>query len=103
MRAKHPLREACIILVPVLFFSCTFAQTAEDRAGPIASALRDQDFGHALELLRPELHLEGGHHNAEGHNRVMGEGPTMAFSPKLLPAQFSRCFRSSRALPGQII
>ncbi len=55
MRAKHPLREACIILVPVLFFSCTFAQIAEDRAGPIASALRDQDFGHALELLRPEL------------------------------------------------
>jgi tetratricopeptide (TPR) repeat protein len=55
MRAKHPLREACIILVPVLFFSCTFAQTAEDRAGPIASALRDHDFGHALALLRPEL------------------------------------------------
>jgi len=55
MKAMRSVREACFILVPVLFFSYTFAQTAVDRAGPIASALRNQDFGEALELLRPAL------------------------------------------------
>jgi tetratricopeptide (TPR) repeat protein len=55
MTANRSLRGACLILVGFLFFSYAFAQTTQDQAAPIASALRNQDFGRALELLRPAL------------------------------------------------
>jgi cytochrome c-type biogenesis protein CcmH/NrfG len=55
MTAIRPIRKTCIILVPVLFLSCAHAQIAGDRIGPIASALRSQEFNKALDLLQTAL------------------------------------------------
>ncbi len=44
-----------IALVLALFPPSAPAQSAADRNGPIASALRDQDFDRALELIQPAL------------------------------------------------
>lgn len=55
MTAIRPIRKTCIILVPVLFLSCAHAQIAGDRIGPIASALRSQEFSKALDLLKAAL------------------------------------------------
>jgi tetratricopeptide (TPR) repeat protein len=51
----HSLRKSCVALFLSLFLSSTFAQTDKDRIAPIVSALRDQEFAKALELLRPAL------------------------------------------------
>lgn len=48
-------RTAFAILVPILLLSCVLAQTAGNRVDPIASALRNQEFDKALELLQPAL------------------------------------------------
>src|ERR1019366_4221753 len=55
MTAIRPIRKTCIILAPILFLSCTHAQIAGDRIGPIASALRSQEFSKALDLLQTAL------------------------------------------------
>lgn len=54
MTVIHPIRRICILLVPFLVLACVFSQTAGD-PDPIASALRNQEFEKALELLRPAL------------------------------------------------
>jgi tetratricopeptide (TPR) repeat protein len=50
-----PTRKASVIVVQILFCSIAFAQSASNRIGPIASALRDEEFAKALELLQPAL------------------------------------------------
>ncbi len=49
------MRKACVIVVSILLLSSALAQTAEDRINAIASAMESQEFGKALELLRPAL------------------------------------------------
>jgi len=56
-------RKLAVVLVPMLVFSIALAQTARDQVAPIASALRNQQFDQALELLRPALQRSPG--NAE--------------------------------------
>ena len=51
----RPIRKTCTVLLPILFLACALAQTGDDRVGPIASALRNQEFDKALELLHPAL------------------------------------------------
>jgi tetratricopeptide (TPR) repeat protein len=53
--AMYSLRKPCVALLPILFLSCAFAQTPGDRIVFIVSALREQEFAKALELLRPAL------------------------------------------------
>jgi len=55
MMAMHSLRKLCAALLPILCLSCAFAQTPGDRIALIVSALREQEFAKALELLRPAL------------------------------------------------
>jgi tetratricopeptide (TPR) repeat protein len=55
MTAVRPIRRTRIVLVPILFLSCTQAQIAADRIGPIASALQTQEFSRALDLLQSAL------------------------------------------------
>jgi tetratricopeptide (TPR) repeat protein len=50
-----PIRKASVIVVAILFCSIAFTQSAGDRIGAIASALRNQEFAKALELLQPAL------------------------------------------------
>ncbi len=56
-------RKTAVLLAPILFFSITLAQTTQDRIVSIASALRNQQFGQALELLHAALQQSPG--NAE--------------------------------------
>ena len=55
MNGILPIRKPSVILALVIFLSYGFGQTAEDRIGPITSALRNKEFERALELLRPAL------------------------------------------------
>ena len=55
MTAVRPILRTRIILVPILFLSCTHAQIAADRIGPIASAMRSGEFSKALDLLQTAL------------------------------------------------
>src|SRR5260370_35485953 len=55
MTELRPIRKACALVVPILVISCVLAQTAADRIGPIAGALRNEDSAKALELLQPAL------------------------------------------------
>ncbi len=50
-----PTRKASVIVVPILFCSIAFAQSASNRIAPIASALRNEEFAKALDLLQPAL------------------------------------------------
>lgn len=59
MRAIHPIRRICFLLASCLVLSYAFSQTAAD-PDPIASALRNQAFAQALELLRPALQQSPG-------------------------------------------
>src|SRR5438552_9176987 len=63
MTPVHTIRRAGICLAPLLFIAFVLAETAQDRVGPIASALRNQEFARALELLRSALQAYPG--NAE--------------------------------------
>lgn len=63
MTQMLPIRKTAVLLAPVLVLSIALAQTAQDRIGPIAAALRNQQFDQALELLRTALQQSPG--NAE--------------------------------------
>jgi tetratricopeptide (TPR) repeat protein len=63
MTTIHTIRRVDICLAPLLLIALVVAQTAQDRVGPIASALRNQEFARALELLRSALQAYPG--NAE--------------------------------------
>jgi len=55
-RRSSGITQPSVLLLSILFFLAhAFAQTAGDRIGPIVSALRDQEFAKAIELLRPAL------------------------------------------------
>src|SRR5271169_3035155 len=54
------IRKAAVLLVPILVLSATLAQTSQDRIAPIASALRNNEFDKALELLHPALQQSPG-------------------------------------------
>jgi tetratricopeptide (TPR) repeat protein len=60
MRAICPLRKACIILAPIFFLSWMHAQKIGDQVGPIASALRSEEFTKALDLVRAALKESSG-------------------------------------------
>jgi len=55
MTEWFPIRKARAVIVPILLLTLALAQTAGDRIGPIASALRNQEFDKALELLHLAL------------------------------------------------
>ncbi len=63
MTPIHAIRRVTILLTAVLFLAFALAQTAQDQVGPIASALRSQEFARALELLHSALQAYPG--NAE--------------------------------------
>jgi len=54
------IRKAFVVLVPIFLLSVVLAQTAQDQFVAIASALRNQQFDQALELLRPALQRSPG-------------------------------------------
>ena len=56
-------RKTAVLLTPVLILSLALAQTEQDRIAPIATALRNQQFDQALDLLRAALQQSPG--NAE--------------------------------------
>src|SRR5260370_28602873 len=60
MSGMLQIRKTFVILVSVLLLSYGFAQTAEDRVGPIASALQNKEFEQALALLRRALQASPG-------------------------------------------
>jgi tetratricopeptide (TPR) repeat protein len=62
MIVPHPIRWTCILPGLTLLLCCVFAQTGRD-PGPIAEALRNNEFEQALELLGPALQQSPG--NAE--------------------------------------
>lgn len=98
MNGKLPIRKTSIILASVLFLSYGFGQTAEDRIGPIASALQSKQFEKALELLRPALQrspgnaqlwsMQGVAHAGEGHKKeaLASFHNALKISPDYLPA-----------------
>jgi len=98
MAARRPIRNFCIILAPILFLSCALAQTAADRLGPIASALRNKEFEKALELLHPALEespenaqllaMQGVAYSGEGHTKeaLASFRSALTISPDYLPA-----------------
>jgi tetratricopeptide (TPR) repeat protein len=51
----RPAAKTSIFIVPVLLACWTIAQSGGDRTAPIVSALRNQEFDKALELLKPAL------------------------------------------------
>jgi len=57
------IRRISILLTPALLLAFALAQSAQDRVGPIASALRNHELARALELLRSALQAYPG--NAE--------------------------------------
>jgi len=63
MTLMHDIRRTTILFAPLFFLALVLAQTAQDRVGPIASALRNQEFARAIELLRSALQAYPG--NAE--------------------------------------
>jgi len=65
MTGRCTTRRTSRLLAPVLFFLLSgllsgAAQSAEDGLAPIASALQNQEFQKALELLRPALRASPG-------------------------------------------
>ena len=79
MMEMRLIRKTCTVLLPILFLACALAQTGDDRFDPIASALRNQEFGKALELLRPALResprnaqlwtMQGVAYSGQGHKK----------------------------------
>jgi tetratricopeptide (TPR) repeat protein len=57
------MRNLNFILIPVLFLGCAFAQNRDDQFRRIVSALGDNEFQQALDLLKPALEASPG--NAE--------------------------------------
>jgi len=55
MTDMRSIRKGCIILAPLVFLAFALAQTAEGPAGAVATALRNQEFDKALELLQTAL------------------------------------------------
>ena len=51
----RPVRNVLAIVAAVLIFSVALAQTGNDRVAPIVSALRNQEYREALNLLAPAL------------------------------------------------
>jgi tetratricopeptide (TPR) repeat protein len=98
MNGILPIRRTSVILASVLFFSYGFGQTAEDRIGPITSALRNKEFERALELLRPALQespesgqlwtMQGVAYAGEGHQKeaLASFRNALKISPDYLPA-----------------
>jgi len=55
MTAMHAIGKTGVVLVPLLFLAVALAQTADDRTGPIRSALNSKEFHQALGLLETAL------------------------------------------------
>jgi tetratricopeptide (TPR) repeat protein len=96
-------RRGCLLLAQALFLLLFgllsgAAQSAEDRFGPIASALQNQEFQKALELLRPALQaspgnaqlwaMQGAAYAGEGHTKeaLASFRSALKLSPDYLPA-----------------
>lgn len=100
MTLMHLLRKICIITAPLLLLllCSTLAQNAEDRIGPIASALQNKEFEKALELLHPALQaspqnaqllaMQGTAYSGEGHKKEALDSfhGALKISPDYLPA-----------------
>jgi tetratricopeptide (TPR) repeat protein len=101
MVEKHSIRKAFFRLAPALtclFISCTWAQTAGDNHGAIASALQSRDFDKALQLLQPALRdspgnaqlwaMQGAAYTGGGHKQeaLASYRAALKISPDYLPA-----------------
>lgn len=98
MNGMLQIRKTFVILVSVLLLSYGFAQTAEDRVGPIASALQNKEFEQALALLRRALQaspgnaqlwaMQGVAYAGEGKNQeaLASFHNALKISPDYLPA-----------------
>ncbi|MGC2727635.1 MAG: tetratricopeptide repeat protein [Candidatus Sulfotelmatobacter sp.] len=105
MIGRCGVRRACLLLAHV-FFALVFrgltftaaAQNVAPRLAPIVSALQDQEFQRALELLRPALQaspgnaqlwaMQGAAYTGEGHTReaLASFRNALKISPDYLPA-----------------
>jgi tetratricopeptide (TPR) repeat protein len=54
------LRPVLAVALPIVFLSCVLGQTGQEPIQEIASALRDEQFDRALDLLRAELQASPG-------------------------------------------
>jgi tetratricopeptide (TPR) repeat protein len=103
MTGRCTTRRTSRLLAPVLFFLLSgllsgAAQSAEDGLAPIASALQNQEFQKALELLRPALRaspgnaqlwaMQGAAFAGEGHTKeaLASFRSALKISPDYLPA-----------------
>ena len=55
-----PLRSLLSVALPIMLFSCVLAQAGQESLQEIASALRNQEFDRALDLLKGELQASPG-------------------------------------------
>ncbi len=98
MIEMRPIWKACTVLIPILFLSHALAQTGIDRTGPIASALRKQEFDEALALLDPALRefprnaelwtMQAVAYSGQGHKKEALESfhAAIKISPDYIPA-----------------
>src|SRR5437879_693969 len=98
MTTIHTIRRAGICLAPLLFIGLLVAQTAQDRVGAIASAMRNQEFARALELLRSALQaypenaelwaMQGAAYSGEGQKKqaLASFRNALKISPDYIPA-----------------
>ena len=98
MRRLDPTKHFPILLTPFLLFCLVSAQTTPNRMVLIASALRNKDFGKALELLRPALQsspnnpqlwtMQGAAYSGEGQKQqaLTSFEHALKISPNYLPA-----------------
>ena len=98
IKVMRSIPKNCIVLVPILVLSLAFAQTVGDQIGLIASALQNQDFAKALELLGPSLQrspsnaqlwaMQGAAYAGEGHKQdaLASFRAALKISPDYVPA-----------------
>ena len=91
-------KKIAVLIAPLIFLACAFAQLPADRAGAITSALRSREFGKALELLGPALQespksaqlwtLQGIAYSGESHKKeaLASYHHALENSPDYLPA-----------------
>lgn len=97
-RAAGNVRCVLTAVALICLMATALAQTAGDRIGPIASALRDHEFGKALELLQTPLHenpenaelwaMQGVAYAGQGENgkALVSFHKALKFSPDNIPA-----------------
>lgn len=98
MWGRVSIRKVGLLLAPLFFLACLFAQISEDQISAIASALRSGGFEQALSLLRPALQkfpndaqlwmMQGKAYAREGRTKeaLTSFHSALKISPNYLPA-----------------